>query len=139
VREGHLAPLLRPLPGGEDTEVVAAFDLGEVLFEGSHCATSSYAIRGHLAELGIVPAKGRSGIGALLEIIADARDGRVPPVARGIRDVLARQFNALGAEIGSIDRSILAWHRSCEASRRLEEIPGIGPIVAAALVEIGES
>ena len=66
-------------------------------------------------------AKGRNGTGALLEIIADAGDSRVPPVARGILDVLARQYGALGAEIGSIDRSILAWHRSCEASRRLEE------------------
>src|SRR5450631_1428149 len=99
----------------------------------------SNAIRGHLAELGIVSAKGRSGIGALLEIIADAEDSRVPPVARGILNVLARQYSALGAEIGSIDRGILAWHRSCEASRRLEEIPGIGPIVATALVaEIGD-
>ena len=54
-------------------------------------------------------------------------------------DVLARQYSAIGAEIGSIDKRILAWHRSCEASRRLEEIPGIGPIVATALVaEIGD-
>ena len=99
----------------------------------------SNAIRGHLAELGIVSAKGRSGTGALLEIIADAEDSRVPPVARGVLDVLARQYSALGAEIGSIDRTILAWHRSSEASRRLEEIPGIGPIVATALVaEIGD-
>src|SRR5579864_6289670 len=99
----------------------------------------SNAIRGHLAELGIVSAKGRNGTGALLEIIADTGDSRVPPVARGILDVLARQYIALGAEIGSIDRTILAWHRSCEASRRLEEIPGIGPIVATALVaEIGD-
>ena len=53
--------------------------------------------------------------------------------------MLARQYSALGAEIGSIDRTILAWHRSSEASRRLEEIPGIGPIVATALVaEIGD-
>jgi transposase len=99
----------------------------------------SNAIRGHLSELGIVSAKGRKGTGALLEIIADAADGRVPPAARGILDVLARQYSAIGAEIGSIDRSIVAWHRSCEASRRLEEIPGIGPIVATALVaEIGD-
>jgi transposase len=99
----------------------------------------SNSIRGHLAELGIVSAKGRNGTGALLEIIADAGDSRVPLVARGILDVLARQYGALGAEIGSIDRSILAWHRSCEASRRLEDIPGIGPIVATALVaEIGD-
>jgi transposase len=99
----------------------------------------SNALRGHLAELGIVSAKGRNGTGALLEIIADAGDSRVPPAARGILEVLARQYCAVGSEIGSIDRSILAWHRSCEASRRLEEIPGIGPIVATALVaEIGD-
>src|SRR6201996_725781 len=83
----------------------------------------SNAMRGHLAELGIVSAKGRQGTGVLLEIIADAEDGRVPLVARGVLDVLARQYRTIGAELGSIDRSILAWHRSCEASRRLEEIP----------------
>ena len=99
----------------------------------------SNAIRGHLAELGIVSAKGRTGTGELLEIIADRADGRVSPAARGILEVLARQHSALGAEIGSINKSILAWHRSCEASRRLEDIPGIGPIVATALVaEIGD-
>jgi len=99
----------------------------------------SNAIRGHLAELGIVSAKGRNGTGELLRIIADDADSRIPPVARGILDVLARQYCAIGAELGSIQKGILAWHRSCEASRRLEEIPGIGPIVATALVaEIGD-
>ena len=50
-----------------------------------------------------------------------------------------RRAVSIGAEIGSIDRTILAWHHSSEASRRLEENPGIGPIVATALVaEIGD-
>jgi transposase len=99
----------------------------------------SNAIRGHMAELGIVSAKGRNGTSELLGIIADGADNRVSPTARGTLDVLARQYSAIGAEIGSIDKSILAWHRSCEASRRLEEIPGIGPIVATALIaEIGD-
>ncbi len=99
----------------------------------------SNALRGHLAELGVVSAKGRNGTAELLKIIADGADNRVPSSARGILDVLARQYSGLGAEIGSIDKSILAWHRSCEASRRLAEIPGIGPIVATALVaEIGD-
>jgi len=84
-------------------------------------------------------AKGRNGTAELLEIIADGADNRVPSSARSILDVLARQYSAIGAEIGSIDKSILAWHRACEASRRLAEIPGIGPIVATALVaEIGD-
>jgi transposase len=99
----------------------------------------SNALRGHLAELGVVSAKGGNGTAELLRIIADSADNRVPSSARGILDVLARQYISIGAEIGSIDKNILAWHRSCEASRRLAEIPGIGPIVATALVaEIGD-
>ena len=99
----------------------------------------SNALRGHLAELGVVSAKGRDGTAELLRIIANGADDRVPSSARGILDVLARQYSAIGTEIGLIDKSILAWHRSCEASRRLAEIPGIGPIVATALVaEIGD-
>jgi transposase len=99
----------------------------------------SNAIRGHLSELGIVSAKGRNGTGELLEIITDDADSRIPLVARGVLKVLAVQYSAIGAEIASIGKSILAWYRSCEASRRLEEIPGIGPLVATALVaEIGD-
>ncbi|MGA9006288.1 MAG: IS110 family transposase, partial [Xanthobacteraceae bacterium] len=59
--------------------------------------------------------RGRNGTGELLRIVADADDHRIPPAARGILDILARQYLAIGAEIGSIDKSILAWHRSCEA------------------------
>src|ERR1700739_641110 len=99
----------------------------------------SNALRGHLAELGVVSAKGGKGTAELLRIIADAEDRRIPPAARNILDTLARQYSALGTEIGSIEKSILAWPRSCEASRRLAEIPGIGPVVATALVaEIGD-
>src|SRR6516165_7043019 len=99
----------------------------------------SNAIRGHLAELGIVSAKGRNGTGEMLEIITNDADSRIPLAARSILKVLAAQYNAIGTEIASIGKSILAWHRSCEPSRRLEEIPGIGPIVATALVaEIGD-
>jgi len=99
----------------------------------------SNAIRGHMAELGIISAKGRNGRAELLQIVANTDDDRIPSRARFCIEVLARQYIALTAEIGSIDKRIHAWHRACEASRRLEEIPGIGPIVATALVaEIGD-
>ena len=53
--------------------------------------------------------------------------------------MLARQYSAIGTEVLSIDKNILALHRLCDASRRLAEILGIGPIVATALVaEIGD-
>jgi transposase len=99
----------------------------------------SNALRGHLAELGIVSAKGRNGTAELLRIITDGADSRVSPAVRGILEVLARQYSAIGTEIASIDKGIMALHRGCEASRRLAEIPGIGPIGATALVaEIGD-
>jgi transposase len=99
----------------------------------------SNALRGHLAELGIVSAKGHNGTAELLRIIADSADGRISPAVRGILDVLARQYSVIGIEIVSIDKSIMALHRACESSRRLAEIPGIGPIGATALVaEIGD-
>src|SRR6202162_3532758 len=72
----------------------------------------SNALRGHLAELGIVSAKGRNGTAELLKIIADGANSRLPPAVRGILDVLARQYSAIGTEIGSIDKSILALHRA---------------------------
>ena len=99
----------------------------------------SNAIRGHMAELGIISAQGRNGTAELLQVIANAEDDRIPSVARFCLEMLARQYVTITAEVGSIDKRIHAWHRSCEESRRLEEIPGIGPIVATALVaEIGD-
>jgi transposase len=99
----------------------------------------SNAIRGHMAELGMISAKGRNGTAELLKIITDVTDDRVPEAARFSLDVLARQYEAIAAEIGAIEKRIHAWHRSCEESRRLEEIPGIGPLVATALVaEVGD-
>jgi transposase len=99
----------------------------------------SNAIRGHMAELGVISAKGRNGTTELLKIIANEDNDCIPAAARFSLDVLARQYAATTAEIGAIEKRIHAWHRSCEESRRLEEIPGIGPIVATALVaEVGD-
>jgi hypothetical protein len=41
---------------------------------------------------------------ALLRIIADGADNRVSPAVRGILNVLARQYGAIGTEIASIDK-----------------------------------
>src|SRR5262245_3336375 len=99
----------------------------------------SNAMRGHMAELGIISAKGRNGTARLLEIIADEQDDRIPAAARFSLGILARQYAAVGAEIAAIEKRIHAWHRASEESRRLEEIPGVGPIVATALVaEVGD-
>ena len=76
-------------------------------------------IRAHLAEFGIV---------------AEASDKRLPEVARACVTALGAQLRVLKAQILQFDRMIMAWHRSSEASRRLDDIPGVGPVLATALV-----
>ena len=91
-------------------------------------------IRAHLAEFGIVAPVGRNGVEQLLGVAADASDKRLPEVARACVAALGAQLQMLKAQILQFDRMIMAWHRSSEASRRLDDIPGVGPALATALV-----
>src|SRR6201998_4954979 len=59
----------------------------------------SNAIRGHMAELGIISAKGRNGTAELLQVIGDVTDDRIPPIARFCLDLLARQYLSLSADV----------------------------------------
>src|SRR5580698_8988694 len=92
------------------------------------------ALRAHLAELGIVAAQGREGIKELLKIIASEGDAGLPVDAHASLVVLAAELQAMQTMIGSIDKRIMAQHRSSEASQRLESIPGIGVTGATAIV-----
>jgi transposase len=92
------------------------------------------AIRAHMAEFGIVAPGGRKGVVALLEVVANVGDQRVPELARACLAALGAQLRMLKVQILEFDRQIMAWHRSNEISRRLDAIPGIGPALATALV-----
>ena len=91
------------------------------------------ALRAHLAELGIVAAKGDSGVKELRAIVADEEDTRLPIDVRASVIVLAAQLGAVQTLIGSIEKRIKTQHRANEASRRLETGPGIGVIGATAI------
>ena len=90
------------------------------------------AIRAHCAEFGIVAPVGRRGVEELLNAIANEK--RVPEIARACLLALGAQLRTIKEKIVEFDRMIRAWHRSCETSRRLDEIPGVGPALATALV-----
>ena len=91
------------------------------------------ALRAHMAELGIVAAQGREGVKELLKIIATEQDARLPVDAHTSLVVLAGGLQALQTMIRSIERRIIAQHRSDEASKRLRSIPGIGIVGATAI------
>ena len=68
-------------------------------------------IRAHLAEFGIVAPVGRRGVEALLNVVSDASDQRLPVVARMCLAALGAQLRRLKEQILEFDRMIMAWHR----------------------------
>jgi hypothetical protein len=90
------------------------------------------ALRGHVAELGIIAAQGAAGVKAAIEAFHTAQDS-LPALARNALHGLIDQMRALAREIDKIEKTILTWHRKNTASRRLAAIPGIGPITASAI------
>jgi transposase len=92
----------------------------------------SNAIRGYAAEFGLVAARGLSQIEPLLARIA--ADPRVPDMAKGIFATYGQEYAGLERRIGELEVQLMAWHRQNEPSRRLAQIPGVGPITAVMLV-----
>jgi len=90
------------------------------------------ALRGHLAEYGIVTGLGAAGVVASLKALHEEQD-RFPAHARSALHGIAAQLRALASEIERLEAQILDWHRNDETSRRLATIPGIGPITASAI------
>ena len=96
----------------------------------SHRTGTVNALRAHLAEFGIVAARGIGRARALAAIIEDREDGRLPDSARSSLSVLVAALQALDEQIAALDGQIRTWHRSSEASQRLASIPGIGVLTA---------
>ena len=91
------------------------------------------AFRAHLAEFGIVDKLGSAGLDNLIgQIEANALDG-VPAIAREGLKLLVGQIRDTQVRVTEIEKRIMAWHRASDVSRRLETIPGIGPIIASAI------
>jgi transposase len=100
----------------------------------------SNQLRGLLSEFGIVMPKGIGGVERRMpEILEDAENG----LLGHSRELFARlyaHFRELDRQVGELERQIKAWHRGNTASRRLEAIPGIGPLSASALAaSIGDA
>jgi transposase len=89
------------------------------------------ALRGHMAELGVVAAKGRTSLGKLLEIIGDRQDSSIPDIARTALQQLVAQIQALTARVERLDQDVVASVKADTDARRLTSIPGVGPILAA--------
>jgi transposase len=88
------------------------------------------AIRGHLAEFGIIEAQGPWNVPRLL---AGLEEASLPALVRSLVQLLALGLEEVEKRIEDVDARILTEHKADEVSRRLATIPGIGPLAATAI------
>jgi transposase len=91
-------------------------------------------IRGLLGEFGLVIPKGISHVAERVPALLEDASNELPLAFRQLIDRLTRHMKDLDQQVRELERQIVAWHRSSELSRKLEKIPGIGPLAATALV-----
>jgi transposase len=93
------------------------------------------ALRGHLAEFGIVVAQGPAHVSSLVRAVEDPAEP-VPEIARAILSVLIEMLHTLDGRISLLDREIAQRAKEDVTARRLMTIPGVGPITATALTAL---
>ena len=91
------------------------------------------ALRGHLAEIGVITAQGLKNARDLAGVIKAEGDNTIPACVRAALAPLVRQLHALDQKIARSDQTIAAMARDDEMARRLMTIPGLGPVTASAM------
>jgi len=91
-------------------------------------------IRGLLSEFGIIIPQGiRSITKQIPEILEDGQNG-LPGAMRNLLERLTDNLKEMDRQVNELEAKIQLWHRENTASRKLAEIPGLGPITASAIV-----
>ena len=91
-------------------------------------------IRGLLSEFGIVIPKGIHSIAERVPDILEDGENGLPGTMRHLLRRLNDHLKELSRQVDELELQIKLWHKENEASKKLEAIPGIGPITASAIV-----
>ena len=121
-----------PIKNGEQQAVLALHRARQAFVKARTAQANQ--IRGLLGEYGIIIPQGIGHITKRLPAILENGAHELPGSFRALLDRLGEHLKVLDRQVGELEVQIQSWHRENEASRRLEEIPGIGPITASALV-----
>ena len=91
-------------------------------------------IRGLLGEFGLVIPQGIINVAKRVPEILEDASNELPVPFRQLIDRLTKHLKELDRQVKEFEKEIIVWHRSSDLSRKLEKIPGIGPLAASALV-----
>lgn len=90
------------------------------------------ALRGHLAEHGVVAAQGIANIKKLAAVVAD-EVGPLLPIIREVAEIYVEQIELLRRRIVDLEKRIRSEASHSKAMKRLQTMPGVGPITAIAI------
>lgn len=93
-------------------------------------------IRGQLLEYGITIPKGISQVRRQLAGILENADNELTPRARLLFDALREELRELDSRIKQADKQVKQLANEQIACQRLMAIPGIGPMIATALISV---
>ncbi|MEI3853589.1 MULTISPECIES: IS110 family transposase [unclassified Ensifer] len=99
-------------------------------------AQATNALRAHLAELGIIAETGHASFKILAATVRNLNDTHLPDAARAALEEIVQQIEGLSERIERLDLAVVARTKEDEDARRLMTVPGVGPIVAAAVKSI---
>jgi len=91
-------------------------------------------IRGLLGEFGLIMPKGIVNVAKRVPVLLEDAGEELPALFGQLIERLTDHLKELDRQVDELETQIKAWHRSSELSRKLEKIPGIGPLGASALV-----
>tara|TARA_B110000908_G_scaffold4927_1_gene6397 strand:- start:150 stop:644 length:495 start_codon:yes stop_codon:yes gene_type:complete len=101
------------------------------MFIGQRTQTIN-ALRGHLAEHGVVAPKGAIHVKRLADAIEDEAIG-LPEGVRELAQVYFAQIEGLNVQVTALDQRMKAAAKEAEAAQRAQTMPGVGPITALAI------
>jgi transposase len=131
--EAVTRPTMRFVPIKTELHQAATIELKTRELLVRQRSQSVSALRSHMAEYGIVAAKGLPRFEDLVLIVRDAEDRRLPAAAREVLAELVEQVEDLHKRIERLDARMVRRTREDETARRLATIPGVGAVTATAL------
>jgi transposase len=127
-----------PIKSGEQQAVLSLHRAREGFVKARTAQANQ--IRGLLTEYGIIIPLGIDNIAKQLPDILEDGENELPGVFRQLLQRLGEHLKELDRQVDELDAQIQRWHRENAASRKLAQIPGIGPLTASALVaSIGDA
>jgi len=94
----------------------------------------SNQLRGLLLDRGVEIAQGYYALRTIVPQLLANEAGNLTPMMRDVGQVLMQMWNATEAAIEDLNARILKLARASDVCKRLQTIPGVGPLLSTALV-----